>query len=415
MSVETATQQIGTLFGLSGRSLEEYTSLASVALQEEVEPLQTLLSFYKDRDIADEEIAINLERILKGKKKFCEMRREEQEFVQAIPFSRRSRALLYVKQAMPRPKDTDPYHLLHKYPAHLSDITAITTVQAVPGTVRYNILTASKDQTLHIRSSDGKRNETLASVCSPIQSVVYMPSGKIVTVDEDGDLYVNPLNGRGQKGAVDETDSFESEPAYYGLEPLDKERIARLTPDQTVQIWRHSKAHDEGMPIQTMPVDNVMAITRLPNGHLVTASSSAIRVWDCSSHLRSVCIQETPLDSMEPILLVALSNSKVAFVHKGFPFRIYTVTLGQLPTYTETSSVIKSLTVNRAKQHLVAGCYDGALHIWDLANPETQETTLFVGPAPITALSVLPDDSIACGDLYGMLYVLSLPVPVPAS
>jgi WD40 repeat protein len=118
---------------------------------------------------------------------------------------------------------------------------------------------------------------------------------------------------------------------------------------------------------------------------------------------------------MEPILLVALSNSKVAFVHKGFPFRIYTVTLGQLPTYTETSSVIKSLTVNRAKQHLVAGCYDGALHIWDLANPETQETILSVGPAPITALSVLPDDAIACGDLYGMLYILSSPVPVPAS
>uniref|UniRef100_A0A6C0ARG1 Anaphase-promoting complex subunit 4 WD40 domain-containing protein n=1 Tax=viral metagenome TaxID=1070528 RepID=A0A6C0ARG1_9ZZZZ len=408
MSVETATQQIGTLLGLSGRSLEEYTSLASIALHEEVEPLQTLLSFYNDSGVTDEEAAINLERILKGKKKFCEMRMKEQDFIQDIPFSRRSRSLLLLKQ------QPSPSYIRFRYPAHLSTIHSIVALPVVPGSFRYNIITSSKDETLHAVSMKGQRPETIAAVCSPVQQMIVMPDNKLVSVDQDGDLYVNNPFGPNQKGSVDEVDEFDYDAEYYGLEPLDKDRFARLTPDKTVQIWRHKKAHAEGMPIQTLAIDGVTAITRLPNGHLVTATDKSISVWDCSSYLRSICIHEVKLDASYTITkIVALSNSKVAFIHKAFPFRIYMKSFDDvLLEHVETDAAVHCLAVYKGE--LVAGCYDGKLYTWSGLSEDTF-TTLFVGPAPITAITVLPDDGIACGDLYGTLHVINLPIEIQAS
>ena len=408
-SVQQQTpESLGTLMGLSGDKLSTFVSLTNIAVEEEIPALLSLAEIYSSRGLTIEESAIHLERILRGKKKFCDMRQEEKDFIEQSPFSRRSRALLFLKQ------QSFPSHIRFRYPAHLSTIHSIVAVPVVPGSFRYNIITSSKDQTLHTIGMKGQRPDTFASVCSPIQQMIIMPDNKLVSVDEDGEMYVNPVFGSGQKGSVDEVDGFQNDPEFYGLEPLDKDRLARLTPDQTVQIWRHKNAHADGMPIKTLPIEGVTAITRLPNGHLVTATSDKISIWDCSNYLRSVCIHEVKFSYPYKITkIVAMSNSKVAFVHEGFPFRIYLQSLDDTPPdHVDTESIVHCMTVYRGE--LVAGCYDGKLYTWS-GPSEDLPTTLFVGPAPITAITVLPDDAIVCGDLYGTVHVINLPVPLPAS
>jgi hypothetical protein len=412
-------RDMGQLFGLSGETLETYVNICQASVdRQEIVWFQYMPYVYTSLGIPLEEALVKLEKLMLGETKYVDLMPVEQQFINAAPFLRRAREMLFHEKAAQTPFYTlglpKPYTLRFAVQAHLNTITDILSVQS-------GILTAGLDQTIHKVRFDGSRPRVLSATSSPIMALCTMTNTLFASMSQDNELYANRITGPPVAGEGALTDANDMVTKYYSLKSLGDQMFACLMPDRMVEIWWR------GSLWTTLPVERVLTMTVLPNRTLLVLiahsdNSLSINEWTPEDLRRSegdpLPSRATPLTpelDRTPLLLAAIGNDQVALVCEETPNELRVVSLGSgiLRHICVTQQPIYSMAYYSEREELFVGNHAGLLLSWTREEliQRTREpvwTAVSVSKSPITVIKPLHGNALACGDHYGKLHVIDL-------
>ena len=412
---------MGILFGLTGETLEEYMNICQESVvRQELAWFQYMPHVYTSLGIPLEEACMKLEKLLLGETNYANLMPTEQHFMNATPFLRRAREMLFPAKAALTPFYNlglpKPYTLRFAVQAHLSTVTDILSVQS-------GIVTSSIDETIHKVRFDGSRPRILTSTTSSVMALCAMNNNLFASISKDNELYANritgpPVSAEGSLAAANDMIT-----KYYSLQNLGDQFFACLMADRRVEIWRR------GLLWLTLPSRHVVTTALLPNRNLIVLSvwpqgtlildewspvdirhsDPGVRTATRSTAVISGTVHQTPY------LLAALDTLHVALVCEETPNTLYVIALvtGELIHTCVTGHPISSITLYPDREELFVGNQAGLLLIWPVREliqriQDPAWTAFSVSKAPITALKPLHGNALACGDHYGRLHVIDL-------
>jgi len=411
---------MGTLFGLTGDTLEEYLRICEACVsRQELGWFQYMPQVYMSMGNSLEEACMKLEKLLMGDTNYVSLMPTEQHFMDSTPFLRRAREMLFHERAARTPFYNlglpKPYTLRFAVQAHLATITDILSVQS-------GILTSSIDETIHKVRFDGSRPRILAATTSPVMALCSMNNNLFASMSHDNELYANRITGPPVSAEGPLTDANDMVTKYYSLQTLGDQMFACLMADRMVEIWRR------GSLWTTLSVEHVTVMTVLPNRNLLAVAvyrdgSLSLDEWTPEdirlSDGERLPSRSTPVPpeavDRTPRLVAALGNDHVALVCEETPTTLYVIALGS-GTLVHTCVMthpICSLAFYADREQLFAGNQAGLLLIWNRDEllqrvREPAWTAFSVSKAPITAVKPLHGNALACGDHYGRLHVIDL-------
>jgi len=283
----------------------------------------------------------------------------------------------------------------------------VKDVLGVPVGATYRVISCGEDDTLHRMSPFGEEplnymgwggsGHPLEMTVSESTLYVTDSIGEVTGIEPDGRMY--DLNGN--EDVVN---------PVSGLCPLITGHIAIISPNATVELWNHTFSEDYLAELGS----NVMALTLLPNGHLVTAGQGSdlldLSVWDYTNLELPVNIR-TIVPSKVPSQIVALNNGLVAAVHQGDNQGIYLYRLeedNEVPRMLEVAlePIVRPLAVDWARRRLVAATKNSKFTIFNLDDlAQDPEVFSLDQGIRISCIKFMPDGALAIGDQAGNVHL----------